>query len=60
MTGPHDGIIGVESRIVLTRFLRGVPARLETSTGNAILHGVVVEIDERTGRAVHIERIRAS
>jgi metallophosphoesterase (TIGR00282 family) len=60
MTGPHDGIIGVESRVVLTRFLRGVPARLETSTGNAILHGVVVEIDERTGRAVHIERIRAS
>jgi metallophosphoesterase (TIGR00282 family) len=60
MTGPHDGIIGVESRIVLTRFLRGVPARFETSTGDALLHGVVVEIDERTGRATAIERLRVS
>ncbi|HET9532470.1 MAG TPA: TIGR00282 family metallophosphoesterase [Blastocatellia bacterium] len=60
MTGPHDGIIGVESEPVLTRFLRGLPSRFETATGNAILHGVVVEIDERSGRAVSIERIKVS
>jgi metallophosphoesterase (TIGR00282 family) len=60
MTGPHDGIIGVESDLVLTRFLRGLPSRFEPASGKAILHGVVVEIDERTGRAVNIERLRAS
>jgi len=57
MTGPHDGVIGVESTLVLTRMIRGLPARFETSTGQPRLHGVAVEIDERTGRAVSIERI---
>lgn len=60
MTGPHDGIIGVESSLIMTRFLRGLPVRFETATGDPVLHGVVVEIDERTGKAVSIERIRAS
>jgi len=58
MTGPHESVIGVESQLVITRFLRGMPARFETATGDARLSGVVVEIDERTGRAVHIERIQ--
>lgn len=58
MTGPHDGVIGVDYEIVLTRFLRGLPARFETATGDARLNGVMVEIDERTGRAVSIERIQ--
>ncbi|HWP42381.1 MAG TPA: TIGR00282 family metallophosphoesterase [Blastocatellia bacterium] len=60
MTGPHDGIIGVESNLVLTRFLRGLPSRLEPAAGDPILHGVVVEIDERTGKAVSIVRVKAS
>ena len=59
MTGPFDGIIGVESGLVLTRFLRGLPVRFETATGDARLHGIVVDIDERTGKAVSIERVQA-
>lgn len=58
MTGPHNGVIGVDYEIVLTRFLRGLPARFETATGDPRLNGVVVEIDERTGKAVSIERIQ--
>lgn len=58
MTGPHDGVIGVEYETVVTRFLRGIPTRFETATGDARLNGVVVEIDERTGKAVSIERIQ--
>jgi metallophosphoesterase (TIGR00282 family) len=58
MTGPFDGIIGVESSLVLTRFLRGLPVRFETAKGDARLHGVVVDIDETTGRAVSIERLQ--
>jgi metallophosphoesterase (TIGR00282 family) len=57
MTGPHDGVIGVQTDLVVSRFLRGLPVRYETSTGDARLHGVVVEVDERTGRAVSIERV---
>jgi metallophosphoesterase (TIGR00282 family) len=58
MTGPHDGIIGVEAERVLNRFLRGMPTRLEPATGDARLNGVVVEIDERTGKAIRIDRIQ--
>jgi 2',3'-cyclic-nucleotide 2'-phosphodiesterase len=59
MTGPHDSVIGVQSSLVITRFLRGIPVRLETATNDPRLNGVAVEIDERTGRAVGIERIQA-
>ena len=58
MTGPHNGVIGVESSLVLSRFLRGLPVRFETATRDARLNGVVVEIDERTGKASNIERIQ--
>ena len=58
MTGPYDSIIGVESHLVINRFLRGMPTRFETATGDARLCGVVVDIDERTGKAVGIERLQ--
>jgi metallophosphoesterase (TIGR00282 family) len=58
MTGPHDSIIGVESQLVITRFIRGMPTRFGTATEDARLSGVVVEVDERTGKAVGIERLQ--
>jgi 2',3'-cyclic-nucleotide 2'-phosphodiesterase len=58
MTGPYDSIIGVESQLVVTRFLRGMPIRYQTATDNPQLHGVVVEIDERTGKSVGIQRLQ--
>ena len=58
MTGPYDSIIGVESQLVISRFLRGMPTRFETATGDARLCGVVVDVDERTGKAVSIERLQ--
>lgn len=60
MTGPHDGVIGVESDIVINRFVRGLPARFETAKGDPRLNGVVVEIDEKSGKAVTIERVQVS
>jgi metallophosphoesterase (TIGR00282 family) len=57
MTGPHDGVIGVQTDLVLTRFLRGVPVRFETAVGRGRINGVLVEVDERTGKAVKIERL---
>ncbi|HWC78156.1 MAG TPA: TIGR00282 family metallophosphoesterase [Blastocatellia bacterium] len=60
MTGPHDSVIGVQSDLVLTRFLRGVPVRFETATGDVRVSGVAVEIDERSGKAVGIKRVQVS
>ncbi len=58
MTGPYDSVIGVQAQLVITRFVRGLPLRYQTASENPQLHGVVVEIDERTGKAVSILRLQ--
>lgn len=57
MTGPHDSVIGVETDIILRRFLTQVPAKFEPATENVKMCGVVVAIERETGRAVHIKRL---
>ena len=57
MTGPHDGVIGVEKAAVLQRFLTGLPARFESASGDPRLHAVLITADETTGRATGIERL---
>lgn len=57
MTGPHDGVIGVEKAAVLAKFLTGLPSRFETASGDARLNAVVITADETTGRATAIERV---
>jgi len=60
MTGPHDSIIGMEREPSLARFLNGMPSRYEPATGNPRLNGVVIEADDKTGRALSISRISYS
>jgi metallophosphoesterase (TIGR00282 family) len=57
MTGPYNGVIGVDKRIILERFLTQMPVRMEAARHGAELHGVVVEVDETTGRAAAVRRI---
>jgi metallophosphoesterase (TIGR00282 family) len=60
MTGPHDSIIGMEREPALARFLNGMPSRFEPATGNPRLNGVIVDADDKTGRAVAVRRISYS
>jgi hypothetical protein len=60
MTGPHDSVIGVEVEAALGRFLTGMPAKLETATGNPRLNAAIIDADEDTGRALDIERLNLS
>jgi metallophosphoesterase (TIGR00282 family) len=57
MTGPFDGVIGVQKELVLQRFLSGRPARFEAASKDVRLCAVLVECDPHTGRAHSIERI---
>ncbi|MEO8051498.1 MAG: TIGR00282 family metallophosphoesterase, partial [Acidobacteriota bacterium] len=57
MTGPYNGVIGVDKQIILQRFLTQMPVRMEAARHGAELHGVVVEVDEASGRAAAIRRI---
>jgi metallophosphoesterase (TIGR00282 family) len=60
MTGPHDGIIGMEREPSLERFLNGMPTKLEPASANPRLNGVLVSADEKTGRATAITRLSYS
>jgi 2',3'-cyclic-nucleotide 2'-phosphodiesterase len=58
MTGPVDGVIGVDRNLILQRFLTHMPIRFEPARGPAALSGVVITVDPETGRASHIRRLR--
>ncbi|MCJ7441470.1 MAG: TIGR00282 family metallophosphoesterase [Thermoanaerobaculaceae bacterium] len=58
MTGPYEGIIGFKPQSVLERFLLATPRALEPATRGGALCGALVEVDEATGRALSIRRLR--
>jgi metallophosphoesterase (TIGR00282 family) len=58
LTGPTDGVIGVDRDQIIQRFLTQMPMRFETAKGPAALSGAVITIDPETGRASDIQRLR--
>jgi metallophosphoesterase (TIGR00282 family) len=58
LTGPTDGVIGVDRQQVIQRFMTQMPIKFETAKGPAALHGVVSTLDPETGRATSIQRLR--
>jgi hypothetical protein len=59
-TGPHDGCLGREIEPVITRFLTGMPQRFEVAKNRVQLHGVIIEVDEASGKAIKIQRVSES
>ncbi|MDR1471118.1 MAG: TIGR00282 family metallophosphoesterase [Synergistaceae bacterium] len=57
MTGGQGGVIGNSFDSVLPKFLYGVPAKFEVEGSMPKLHGVVIDIDDETGRAFDIRRV---
>jgi len=57
MTGPRDSVIGVKKELVIKRFLIQLPVRFEVAKGPYQLNGVLIEVDEETGKAKMIDRI---
>jgi len=57
MSGPHDGVIGVEKEQVISRFLTNMPNRFDAARGDVRLNGVLIDCDAKTGKANSIERI---
>lgn len=57
MSGPYDGVIGVEKELVLQRFLTGMPAKFEAARGDPRMCAVIIGCHEQTGRAHSIRRL---
>lgn len=58
MTGPVDSIIGTEVEPILRRFRTQMPTKFEIAKGPVEVCGVTIDIDESTGRARTITRLR--
>ncbi|KAA3631607.1 MAG: TIGR00282 family metallophosphoesterase [Proteobacteria bacterium] len=58
MTGCYNSVIGMKTDLSLGRFVSKLPQRLEPANGPATLSAVLIDVDERSGRARRIERIR--
>jgi metallophosphoesterase (TIGR00282 family) len=65
MSGPHDGVIGMERSGIIKKFLDGLPARFEVASGDIQMNAVLIETDENAPRneagrfpAKSIERLR--
>ena len=58
MTGAVDSVLGVKTELSVQQFVTQIPVRFVHAQGPAKLHGVVIEVDDKTGKAVSIERIQ--
>jgi metallophosphoesterase (TIGR00282 family) len=57
MTGAINSILGVNSELIIQKFITQRPVRFEVAGGSAQLNGIVVELDEATHKAKKIKRI---
>lgn len=57
MCGPYHSVIGMQIDRVLLRFVTGIPKKWEVASGPTVFCAVVLEIDEKNGKATRIERI---
>ncbi|KNY25101.1 TIGR00282 family metallophosphoesterase [Pseudobacteroides cellulosolvens] len=57
MTGPCDGVIGVNKDIIIKKFLTGMPQRFEVAKGRIIFNAVLLDIEEKSGKTANIRRI---
>jgi metallophosphoesterase (TIGR00282 family) len=58
MCGPLDSVIGLRKEMSVARFVTQRRAGFEVATKLVYLQGALVDIDDATGRARAIERIR--
>ena len=58
MTGPYDSVIGRKKEQVLNRFITQMPTKFEMAENDVQLHGAIIDIDEKTGKAESIKRVQ--
>ena len=57
MTGPELSVLGVRPEASISWLKTGLPTRFEISGGACMMCGVIIDADEKTGKARSIERV---
>ncbi len=60
MSGCFDSVIGMRKDLVIRKFLTKMPVRFEPAEGPGGYGCVIIDIDEKTGKATNIVRLRES
>lgn len=58
MTGPKDSVLGRDGASIVKRFLTGLPTPFEIASDDVRLEGVLITVDENTGKATRIRRLQ--
>jgi metallophosphoesterase (TIGR00282 family) len=58
MTGPFESVIGRETKPVLHRFLTQMPAFFKVARNDIRMSGVIIDVNEDTGKAKSIKRVQ--
>ncbi len=57
MTGPVNSVLGIKPELVISKFKYLMPVRFENALGDIMMCGCLIEADEKTGKAISIERV---
>lgn len=57
MTGPENSVLGVKNELAVDKMRLHYPVRFEESEEPPFLNGVIIDFDEKTGKARSIERL---
>jgi metallophosphoesterase (TIGR00282 family) len=58
MSGPYDSVIGQDKQKIITRFLTSMPHKFEVAQSVATIHGVVLKVNPKDGKAEKIIRLQ--
>ena len=58
MCGPLDSVIGMDKETVIKGFLSQLPRQFEVAHENVVLQGIIVDVDDDSGQAREITRLR--
>jgi metallophosphoesterase (TIGR00282 family) len=58
MCGPLDSVIGMDTETVIRGFITQLPRQFSVAKDNVVLQGVVVDVDDKNGKAREIRRLR--
>ena len=56
-TGPHESVMGREIEPIIKRFMTSQPQKFDVAKSKVLLQGALVEVDDKSGRALSIRRI---
>lgn len=58
MTGPEDSVIGIDKDQIIQKFIDQMPRKYDVASTKAMLNALIVEADEKTGKAKALQRLK--